>query len=85
MLWIDDAQWGRDAVELAHHLMSVHKALPVVMVLTLKDDVVETPSVRRVVELGEMGRMLTVNSLNEDEQVAWYDRCWVCRPRSPAP
>ncbi len=70
VLWIDDAQWGRDAVELAHHLMTVHKNLPVVMVLTLKDDVVETPSVRRVLELGEMGRLLAINSLNEAEQIA---------------
>lgn len=81
VLWIDDAQWGRDAVELAHHLMTVRKNLPVVMVLTLKDDVVETPSVRRVLELGEMGRLLTINALSDDEQIALVRQMLGLSPR----
>ena len=70
VLWLDDAQWGRDAVELAHHLMAAHRKLPVVIVLTLKDDIEETPAERRVVELGEMGQLLSVGALAEEEQIA---------------
>ncbi len=68
VLWIDDAQWGRDAVELGHQLMA--QDLPVVMVLTLKDDAVETPSTKRVVELGEKGKLLQLHPLTEDEQIS---------------
>ncbi len=70
VLWIDDAQWGREAVELAHHLMTAHRQYPVVIVLTLMDEVEETAAERRVVELGEMGQLLTIGALAQEEQIA---------------
>ncbi len=70
VLWIDDAQWGRDAVELAHHLMTAPKQLPVVIVVTMKDDNPDNPAERRAIELGEMGTSMHVEPLDETEQIA---------------
>ncbi|HSG63614.1 MAG TPA: ATP-binding protein, partial [Gammaproteobacteria bacterium] len=68
VLWIDDAQWGRDAVELAHHLMTTRKRLPVMVVLTVQDDEV-SQATQRALELGEVGCLLPVEPLSGDEQI----------------
>jgi len=52
ILWLDDAQWGRRSLALAQHLLASAGDVPVLMVLTVRDEALASrPSERAALEL----------------------------------
>ena len=39
VVWLDDVQWGHDAVDFADHLLTAERAPPALIVLTVREDV----------------------------------------------
>ncbi|MBA2664347.1 MAG: protein kinase [Bradymonadaceae bacterium] len=73
MLWIDDAQWGADALSYVEHLLSLlgEQDLPVLIVLTVRDD--EATHSMRALEVVDRllsfdrAQRLDIGPLPEDE------------------
>ncbi len=42
VIWLDDVQWGHDAVDFADHLLTSSQAPPALIVLTARDDLLAT-------------------------------------------
>lgn len=45
IVWLDDAQWGLESMELARHMLAASESAPVLMVLTVREDALDvTPA-----------------------------------------
>ena len=73
MLWLDDAQWGADALGFADYLLETqeHHELPILIVLTVRDDALEQRESERAIyfDLVERddARTLAVEPLDRGE------------------
>jgi serine/threonine protein kinase/tetratricopeptide (TPR) repeat protein len=75
VLWVDDVQWGMEALGLVEHLLDAPKPLPILFLMTVRTDALETLASERLETFadGPDVHRLEVEPLDEDEHARFID------------
>jgi tetratricopeptide (TPR) repeat protein len=84
VIWLDDVQWGHDAVDFADHLLTANDAPPSLVVLTVRDDLLgDEPEARAALDdllEHERATSLTLAPLDRRAGVELIERGLNLRP-----
>ena len=76
LIWVDDAHWGSDSIDFAHHMLRVRRLTdsPVLILLTVRDDLLrdrteEARALRRLEAL-DRAETMTINALPDPDHSA---------------